>query len=773
MAPHPRFGEHDSSPFPCKAPTSYGNRSEGPIYREMRLRPLTDPEEIALRARDVVIGGVLGAATAAAVVAYLVLSSASAHRGVLIWICVGWTLASCGLFLLPRRCLAESRAREPFFLAWSTAVVIAIAAGVVIEDRPGTPIMAAFILPLVFAAMSYPVVLTAIVGSITLTFAAGAGTLTGQPGADTMFQVLVLAFAAVMGVWQAYGRERRAAQLATEHGRSQRYLDVAGTMIVVLDGNGVIEQINRRSCEVLGYSEAELKGRNWFEVAVPEDVREQTRAVFQAALAGELVAAGDSETPVITRAGERRWITWNGRTVPTGSGDGMLIAGEDVTAQRAAQEHVHYMAYHDGLTGLANRTKLEEHVTLALARASRHRSAAAVLYIDLDHFKIVNDTLGHAAGDELLRQVAARFGARCRATDLLARHGGDEFMLLLADIEGDPQATALRVASDLLATLEAPFTLEGHEFEIAASIGVATFAADGGDMSDVLKRADGALYEAKRDGRGTIRFAAGEHAPATGQLTLTARLRRALARDEFELYYQPVLAVAGGAPVAVEALLRWHDPERGMVPPGEFIPGAEDSGLIEPIGDWVVDAVIAQAGAWRAQGLRPDIAFNLSPRQMRSPGFADRLLERFAGTDPTQFIVEITESAAMADPEHTVPLLERLAAAGLRLAIDDFGADFSSLARLRDLPVHELKIDRSFLRGVPTDVRAGAIVTAILQLAQALELTAVAEGVENADQLAFLVRHDCELAQGFHLARPMPAAQVTPLLQEVAAGSLM
>ena len=222
-------------------------------------------------------------------------------------------------------------------------------------------------------------------------------------------------------------------------------------------------------------------------------------------------------------------------------------------------------------------------------------------------------------------------------------------------------------------------------------------------MADLLKRADAALYAAKGDGRGTIRFAAGDQDSATARLTLTARLRRALARDELELHYQPVFNVATGEAVAVEALLRWNDPERGMVPPGEFIPGAEDSGLIEPIGDWVVDAVIAQAAEWHAQGLHPDIAFNLSPRQLRSPGFAERLLGRFeaAGADPRQFIAEITESAAMADPEHTLPLLDRLAAAGLRLAIDDFGADFSSLARLRDLPVHELKIDRSFLRGVP------------------------------------------------------------------------
>jgi diguanylate cyclase (GGDEF)-like protein/PAS domain S-box-containing protein len=497
------------SPFRCKAPTNSVRTPQRPINRKMRLRRLTDPEEIVFRARDVVIGGVLGVATAVAVVLYLALGPSSAHRELLIWVCGGWVIVGCGLFVLPRHRLVASRAREPFFLLWSSSVIASVAAGIVIEGRSGTPIMAAFLLPLVFAAMSYPVVLTAIVGSITLGAAAGAGTWIGQPFADTMFQVLMLAFAAVMGVWQAHGRERRAHQLAAEHGRAQRYLDVAGTMIVVLDANGVVQQINRRGCEILGYTEAELNGRDWFEVAVPDDVRASTREVFVRALAGiRPDTTPEPESPVITRSGERRYVTWTGRVVPTGAGDGMLIAGEDVTERRAAQEHVRYMAYHDGLTGLANRAKLEEHVTLALARAVRNDVAAAVLYIDLDHFKVVNDTLGHAAGDELLRQVATRLAARCRTTDLLARHGGDEFMLLLADIDGDAHAAALRVAGDLLDLLKPPFAIEGQTFEIAASIGVALFPSHGRTMTDLLKHADAALYEAKRDGRAAIRFAA-------------------------------------------------------------------------------------------------------------------------------------------------------------------------------------------------------------------------------------------------------------------------
>ena len=297
---------------------------------------------------------------------------------------------------------------------------------------------------------------------------------------------------------------------------------------------------------MLGYREEELVGRDWFELAVPADVRTAARAAFTAALAGIALDAASPESPVVTRAGARRSIAWTGRIVPTGDGVGMLVAGEDVTEQRIAQERVRHMAYHDALTGLANRAKLEEHLTLALARARRSQRAVAVLYIDLDHFKVVNDTLGHAAGDELLRQVATRLAACCRATDLVARHGGDEFMLLLTDIDGDAVQTARTVARGLLRTLETPFLMEGQEFEIAASVGVATFPRDASEMPELLKCADGALYQAKGDGRGTIRFPAAERAPAAGQLTLTARLRRALARDEFELHYQPVFDVASG-----------------------------------------------------------------------------------------------------------------------------------------------------------------------------------------------------------------------------------
>jgi diguanylate cyclase (GGDEF)-like protein len=608
-----------------------------------RLEPLSNPDEIRLRADGVLIGAALGGATAIATIGYLLQAQGNPHRGLMIVICLAWGAISASLIALPRARIVASRWREPFFLAWSSAVVLSIGIGIVLEGDPHTPLQLGLTLPLIFAAMSYPVAGAAFIGALVLVTAAVAGALDHVSAANQTFVLAALGFAAAMGLWQARGRARRTDQLAS-------------------------------------------------------------------------------------------------------------------------------MAYHDVLTGLANRVQLEEHLTVALARARRHGGAGALLYIDLDFFKVVNDTLGHDAGDELLRQVAARLSSRIRAGDVLARHGGDEFMLLLADIGTDARRAADIVAHDLLATLEEPFSLQGHEFEVAASIGAALFPRDAADATSLLKHADAALYEAKRGGRGGVRFHAPQHAPSAAQLTLTARLRRALTQGELELHYQPVFDVATHWPVAVEALVRWRHPDNGLIPPGEFIPAAEASGLIEPIGDWVINQVLTQATAWRELGLAPEIAFNVSPRQLAAPGFADRLLARIAGSPVPagQLIVEITESTAMTDPQRTKPLLERLSQAGLRIAIDDFGADFSSLARLRDLPVDELKIDRAFLTNVPQDERSASIVTAVIQLAQALELAAVAEGVEHAEQLEFLALQGCDLVQGFHLGRPVPPEEITALFRDAA-----
>ena len=446
------------------------------VMRTRLFMPLDDPEEIEFRARDIVIGSVLGVATAIAIIAYLAQSPGSRHRALLAVVCIGWVLVSAGLCLLPRRRLVASRWREPFFMAWSATVVGSIAAGVVIEGRSGTPLFAGFILPMIFAAISYPVLMTAIVAAFMLVSAAAASAVTGQSSENTTFLLMALAFAAVMGVWQARGRERRAVQLADEHGRSQRYLDVAGTMIVVMDAAGRVLQVNRRSCEVLGYREEELVGRDWFELAVPADVRTAARAAFTAALNGIALDDASPESPVVTRAGARRSIAWTSRIVPTGNGVGILVAGEDVTEQRIAQERVQHMAYHDALTGLANRAKLEEHLTLALRpRAPQRVRGGRAL---------------HRPGPLQGGQRHARPCRRRRVAVRRSRPGSHACLPRPAtwshamavtsscccstDIEGATVQTAREVARAPAArTLrDSRFSLGAQEFEIAASVGV-------------------------------------------------------------------------------------------------------------------------------------------------------------------------------------------------------------------------------------------------------------------------------------------------------------
>ena len=450
---------------------------------------------------------------------------------------------------------------------------------------------------------------------------------------------------------------------------------------------------------------------------------------------------------------------------------GVVSAFTDVTERRRAQEQIAFLAYHDSLTRLPNRALLDEHLALALARARRSGQSVALLYVDLDDFKAVNDSLGHAAGDELLRRIAVRLRGVVRSTDLLARQGGDEFLILLTDVERDPRLSAEAVAKQVETALLEPFHLADAEFEVGASIGISIYPDDAADADTLLRHADAAMYEVKQAGRGGIASYGGDSRQTLARLSLTSKLRRALQRDDFVVHYQPIVAPADGSLAALEALVRWQDAERGLVGPSEFIPLAEDAGLIEAIGGWVLHAVCAQQREWRDAGLASHVHVNVSPRQLRRPDFPTTVREALAehGVDPRALTLEITESAAMLDAERANPIVLALHELGVRLAIDDFGSGHSSLARLRDVPVEMLKIDQSFLRGVPDDPQAAAMVTAIVELGAALRMTTVAEGVTSEPQRRFLVAHDCPLAQGFHFAAPLTAPEATALLRDRAA----
>jgi diguanylate cyclase (GGDEF)-like protein len=422
----------------------------------------------------------------------------------------------------------------------------------------------------------------------------------------------------------------------------------------------------------------------------------------------------------------------------------------------------------DGLTGLPNRDELSRRMDAALDEARPARGRVSLLDLDLDRFKLVNDVLGHRAGDQLLCQAVERMRGAVDGAGLLARYGSDEFAILLGGPEAAKPGIANTVANRVVTALAEPFEVDGTAFEIGAYIGIAHHPWHGDTAELLLEHADAAMRDAKRAGRRRVQAyqAQPEDTSRRDLLTLSARLRRGIADDELVLHYQPIVDLATGATSRFEALVRWQHPERGLLGPGAFIPQIEDTRLIEELGAWVIEAVCDRSAAWSALRLDPDISFNVAPRQLRQPGFADIVSHAIAarGLDPARFLAEVTESAALEDMGLAGGAMRRLQELGLRTAIDDFGADHSSLGRLRGLAFDILKIDRSFLAEVPGDPKASAVVSAILALTTGIGMTAVAEGVETVAQHHFLVTEGCAYAQGFFLARPLTVDVATELL---------
>jgi diguanylate cyclase (GGDEF)-like protein/PAS domain S-box-containing protein len=445
----------------------------------------------------------------------------------------------------------------------------------------------------------------------------------------------------------------------------------------------------------------------------------------------------------------------------------------DVTDARKAEARAAFVSHHDPVTGLPNRSMFEEYLGLAIARARRAGGGVAVMLIDVDDFRLVNDSLGHETGDVLISKLAARLREATRDTDLVARQGGDEFLLLLADLDrgtapGIPNATdgatmvAESVAARVQEMLRAPFDVGGIEVYVSASIGIALFPNHASDAAVLLRAADTAMYRSKRTGPGGYSIYADGEQDLLGKLSMSTRLRKAVEQQNWKLHYQPIVDLLEGTMIGVEALIRWNDPNGGLVAPGDFIPLAEEMGLIEAIGDWVVDELARQGAEWRAEGLEIELSFNLSPRQLWRPEVGDRIMERIeaAGLDPRRVLVEITETAAMTDPDRTLRILRDLRARGLRVALDDFGTGYSSLSRLRDLPVDVLKVDRTFVREVSTHPANGSMVQAIVQLAHALGMTPLAEGIETQADWLFLVERGCGLGQGYFFGRPVPGQEI-------------
>jgi diguanylate cyclase (GGDEF)-like protein/PAS domain S-box-containing protein len=561
--------------------------------------------------------------------------------------------------------------------------------------------------------------------------------------------------------------------LRQERDRAQTVLEVAGAMLLVLDPDGRILLLNHHGREVLGAPEGEPVGGDWFELAIPEEERDTMRAVFARLMSGDDPLVARHENDVVTTAGERKRIAWQNTLLRDAAGKvvASLSSGQDITDRLRAEEEIRRLAFHDSLTGLPNRSRLDERLRDAVTRAGRRGRAVALLFVDLDNFKLVNDSLGHAAGDRLLCRVADRLAGVERHGGTLARHGGDEFLILLDDLDpGGAEAAAREAADDVAVRLAKPFHIAGAEFHVEASVGISLYPGDADGAHALLQHADAAMYQSKGRGRAASTvYASMTHDPLE-RLSLSSRLRRAIANDELELHYQPIVWTGSGRLHSMEALLRWNDPDRGLVHPDGFIPAAEEMSLLDPIGEWVVGALTRQIREWDGAGLRPRVSFNVSPRELHRPDFAHELVERLttAGIDPSRLTMELTESATLREPERIGPLLRELHDFGLQIAIDDFGAGWSSLSRLRQLPVQTLKIDRSFLREIPDNPEAGAIVRAVIALSDALGMTTVAEGVEVPVQQHFLAAQGCPLAQGLLFGDALPAAAMTERLTAAA-----
>jgi len=542
--------------------------------------------------------------------------------------------------------------------------------------------------------------------------------------------------------------------LHESHQFATEIIENAGEGIVVYDREFRYIVFNRFMEELTGLPASDVIGRLAPEV-FPHLREQHVDDLLVRALSGEQVSSPDIFY-YVPNSERRGWVSGVYRPHYDSKGNiaGVIGLIRDITERKTAEQQIEYQAYHDALTSLANRRLFQEHLTLALALAQRRQRLVAVLFLDLDHFKLVNDSLGHSTGDALLKVVAARLKAAVREGDTVARVGGDEFTIVLQELSS--RADAAVVAQKVLQTIAEPVEVNGERLYVTTSIGITLFPEDGEDAETLLKNADNAMYRAKAEGRNTYQMSTQELNRSTQErMTLESGLHQAMEREEFELLYQPQIDVKTQQIVGMEALLRWRHPARGLVEPAEFIAVAEERGFIVTIGEWVLRTACREARRY------PDfrVAVNISARQFRDqaliPLVASVLAE--SGLEPRRLELEITESVAMENIELTLIVLQGLREIGVSIAIDDFGTGHSSLNYLKRFPIDALKIDKSFVEDVPDGFEDAAIVRSVIQLAKGLNLRVIAEGVEKLEQLEFLRENDCREVQGYYFAYPLSA----------------
>jgi diguanylate cyclase (GGDEF)-like protein/PAS domain S-box-containing protein len=536
--------------------------------------------------------------------------------------------------------------------------------------------------------------------------------------------------------------------------------------VIELDRALQITEWNPAAAAIFGHEAGDAIGKPLAALIIPEGGREAFAQAW--AEVEESAEGGQGTYACVTRTG--RTIHGEFHFAPLTDGEGKVLAFaclvQDVTERLNTERTIHYMAHHDALTGLPNRRLMQDRLNQAIMQARRKQRYVAVLFLDLDRFKLVNDTLGHDAGDYMLKEVAARLQRAVRSGDTVARDGGDEFIVILPELERPEHAST--VADKIMKELAAPIETGGHELHISTSIGISYYPNDATDVQHLLKHADTAMYQAKDAGRNTIRFFTSDlNFLLSKRLEVETRLRRAIDSGEFVLHYQPQVDVVSGRIVGMEALVRWNDPQAGEVYPSDFIYIAEELGLIIQLGEWIFREGCRQQVSWANQGFTDlSLAINLSPRQFMSrklvPSFLAILQE--TGADPARIELEVTETMVMRNLEQSIEKIGELRANGLQIAIDDFGVGYSSLAQLSRLGAHSMKIDRSFIINVPDDTSNTAITEAIIAMAKRLKLRVVAEGVESAEQLKFLRMNQCEFYQGFLHSKAMPVAEATALL---------